>query len=51
LGAYRFYYAEGQLPDPIWPDKSFEQILEIAFRDRIIKTEDHPVVRRLRGIV
>ena len=50
LGAYRIYTAEGQLPDPIWPDKSLEQLLEVAFRDRVIDSENHPVVRKLRGL-
>jgi hypothetical protein len=51
LGAYRTYRAEGQLSDPDWPDRPFGEILEIAFRDRVIKSDDHPVVRRLRGLV
>jgi hypothetical protein len=50
LGAYRIYRAEGQLSDPVWPDKTFEEILEIAFRARAIDSLDHPVVRRLRGL-
>ena len=50
LSAYRIYRAEGQLSDPIWPDKSFEELLEIAFNDRVIDSHDHPVVRRLRGL-
>ena len=25
IGAYRIYKAEGELSDPIWPDKSFEE--------------------------
>jgi hypothetical protein len=50
LGAYRIYLAEGQLSDPVWPDKPFEEILEIAFRNNVIDSPDHPVVRRLRGL-
>lgn len=50
LGAYRIYRAEGQLSDPVWPDKSFEELLEIAFRGRVIDSPDHPVGRRLRGL-
>jgi len=50
LGAYRLYQAEGQLSDPVWPDKPFEELLEIAFRGRVIDSPDHPVVRRLRGL-
>jgi hypothetical protein len=50
LGAYRIYQAEGALSDPTWPEKSLNELLEIAFKDRIIDREDHPVVRRLRGL-
>jgi hypothetical protein len=50
LGAYRIYRAEGQLSDPLWPDQPFEDLLELAFRGRVIDTHDHPVVRRLRGL-
>lgn len=50
LGAYRIYKAEGVLSDPIWPDKTLSDLLEIAFKDRIIDSVDHPVVKRLRGL-
>jgi hypothetical protein len=50
LGAYRVYRAEGQLSDPIWPDKTFPELLEIAFTHRVIDNPDHPIVRRLRGL-
>src|SRR5215212_5424207 len=35
-GLYRIYLAEGQLSDPVWPNKPFEELLEIGFRDRVI---------------
>jgi hypothetical protein len=50
LGAYDVAYAEN-LPDPIWPDMPFKDLLRIAFRDRFISSLDHPVLRRLRGEV
>jgi hypothetical protein len=50
LGAYRIYKAEGTLSDPVWPGKTLKELLSIAFRDRIIDREDHPVVKRLRGL-
>jgi hypothetical protein len=50
LSGYRIYEAQGQLSDPTWPEKSLNELLEIAFRDRVIDREDHPVVRRLRGL-
>jgi hypothetical protein len=50
LGAYRIYRAEGELSEPEWPEKTFADLLEIAFRSRVIDREDHPVLRRLRGL-
>jgi hypothetical protein len=50
LGAYEVYRAQGDLPDPEWPDISFEEIIRIAFKDNFIKDFEHPVVRRLRGL-
>jgi hypothetical protein len=32
LGAYRIYKAEGVLPDPIWPERGFAELLKIAFQ-------------------
>jgi hypothetical protein len=49
-GCYRIYKALGELSDPIWPDKSFRELLELAFAQRIIDSPDHPIVRRLRGL-
>jgi hypothetical protein len=50
LGGYRIYQAEGELSEPEWPEKPLTEILQIAFRDRIVDSETHPVVRRLRGL-
>jgi hypothetical protein len=51
LGAYRIWAAQGDLSEPEWPTKPLNELLEIAFRGRVIESEDHPVVRRLRGLV
>jgi hypothetical protein len=37
--------------EPQWPDLSPRQVLELAFKDFVIKSLDHPVLRRLRGDV
>ena len=50
LGAYEVFEAASSIPDPIWPEHSFHQLLEIAFRDRVVKSLDHPVIKRLRGL-
>jgi len=49
LGAYEIFEASAALPEPVWPDISFTQLLSIAFRDRFINSPDHPVLKRLRG--
>ena len=48
LGAYEIS-AAGEMADPVWPDLSFQELLRIAFRDRMITALDHPVIKRLRG--
>jgi hypothetical protein len=50
LGGYRLYQAEGELSEPVWPDKPLEEMMQIAFRDRIVDSENHPVIRKLRGL-
>jgi hypothetical protein len=44
--------AEGIDHSPVWPpDKTFEDLLKLAFDGKILDHEDHPYVRQLRGIV
>ena len=49
LGAYEVFEATGELPEPEWPEKDFQSLLEIAFKDHFVRSLDHPVIRRLRG--
>jgi len=51
LGAYEIFEAIGDLPEPVWPDISFEEMLRIAFQDRIVDREGHPLVQRLQGFI
>jgi hypothetical protein len=51
LGAYEMLVASGKLPEPEWPDISFQEILRVAFRDRIVDSLNHPLIQRLRGSV
>jgi hypothetical protein len=51
LGAYEVSVATGQLPEPDWPDVRFQELLRVAFKDRLIADRNHPVLRRLRGEV
>jgi hypothetical protein len=51
-GFYRVFRAEkSDLPEPVWPDKSFVELLGVAFRETLIADQEHPIVRRLRGQV
>jgi hypothetical protein len=49
LRAYEVFQAESSIPDPEWPDLTFDAIYRIAVKDRVIRSLDHPVVKRLRG--
>ena len=50
LGANEIAKASGVIPDPEWPDLSFQEMIRIAFRTLIIDRPDHAVIRRLRGL-
>ena len=50
LGAYEIFSAESVMQDPVWSELPFNELLRIAFRDRIIDSLSHPVVKRLRGL-
>jgi hypothetical protein len=49
LGAYEITVAESVMAEPVWPDLSYQELVRIAYRDRMIATLDHAVVKRLRG--
>jgi hypothetical protein len=49
LGAYEIFEAASTLPDPTWPDLSFQELIRIACRDRLVDRLDHAVTKRLRG--
>jgi hypothetical protein len=49
LGAYTMHIATATIPDPAWPTETLKELLKIGFRDRLIDTVDHPVLKRLRG--
>ena len=50
-GFYVPYAAQGDLPDPIWPDMTLSDLLRLAFGQRFISDLNHPVLRQLRGEV
>ena len=49
LGAYDVFQASGDLAEPEWPEKTFHDIVQVAFKGRYIDAADHPVLRRLQG--
>jgi hypothetical protein len=51
LGAYEITLAESVMADPVWPGLSYQDLVRIAYRDRMVASIDHPVVKRLRGQV
>lgn len=51
-GSYVLHLAPPTVVDmPAWPTETWEELLVIAFRGRMINDLDHPVLRRLRGEV
>jgi len=50
-GSYDVWEANGDYPDPEWPQVELATLLELAFKDRVIEDVDHPVLRHLRGEV
>ena len=49
LGAYEIFAAEQDLGAPEWPELSMNELLEIAFKNKIIDRPDHLVLLQLRG--
>jgi len=51
LSAYELTVAEAIATEPQWPEVSFQELIKVAFRDRLITSLDHPAIRQLRGLV
>lgn len=51
LGAYEVFQPTSTFPEPIWPEKTIDDLVTIAFRNRVIESADHPILRLLRGEV
>ena len=49
LGAYQSFAAIADIGDAKWPDEPWPEIVRIALRDKVIDSENHPVVRQLLG--
>jgi hypothetical protein len=47
---YDVHVAQTAAADPVWPDKTLQELLKIAFGNgRLIDSLEHPVIRRLLG--
>jgi hypothetical protein len=49
LGGYVITQSPRKYPAPEWPAYTFIDLLRVGFRDRIINSLDHPILKRLRG--
>lgn len=50
-GTYDVFAPQGNLDDPEWPEKTFEELVRMAFKDSYIDSTDHKVVKHLRGVI
>jgi hypothetical protein len=48
-GRYELFEAQGDLGEAEWLDKSFRELIELAFKGRVIDHPDHPVLQDLYG--
>ncbi|PIQ13861.1 MAG: hypothetical protein CO125_04110 [Hydrogenophilales bacterium CG_4_9_14_3_um_filter_59_35] len=50
VGGYDMLVAEGKLAEPEWPSTTLAELVQIAFRDKLITSPDHPIIRQLLGV-
>ena len=43
------YTAEGVLAEPEWLELTNDEIIELAFKDRFIEDDSHPILQQLKG--
>jgi len=49
-GSYDIFQAADGIPEPLWPGKSLQDLLALAFKDgKLIASEDHPIIKQLSG--
>ena len=49
MGGYDIFEAQALLSEPEWPEHDIHKLVEVAFRNKIIQSCDHPVVQGLKG--
>jgi hypothetical protein len=50
VGGYVPAVAKLDTTEPVWPKKTMKELVEIAFKGKLIDTPEHPIVKKLRGI-
>ena len=48
-GGYNYAEPIATIPDPDWGNESFQTLFEVAYRDRIIDSLDHAIVKEFLG--
>jgi hypothetical protein len=48
-GLYDVHESVDALAEPEWPAASFHELLKLSFKDRLIQSLDHPILKALRG--
>lgn len=49
LGRYDIFEALGNISAPIWPNLTFEEIIEKAIIGKTVDTLDHPILKTING--
>ena len=51
VGCYEPIVAQGDIPEPVWPELTMDQILTIAFGStHVIMDHEHPALQKLWGL-
>jgi hypothetical protein len=50
-GSYDVSVAEAELSPPEWPSEGYAELLDIAFKGKIVDSEEHAIVNKLLGRV
>ena len=51
LGAYEISKALGELPEPEWPSESWNKLVGVGFRQKIIDNPEHIIIQKLQGLM
>ncbi len=51
LGAYQIFVAKAELSDPVWPEQTFFELIQIGFKGKIVNDPNHPLIQQLTGAI